>query len=167
MDKDTINLLKSYRENWARVYTELKNWNGKLIYTVYFYANFSQWNRNGNVYQRTLYSLWMPQLSFQDGLAITKRSGAQWTSSSCPAALNDGIALGSPDVAHLGPVAEVPAIRRLVAPAHVTWVLPQQLHFPLCGACVPQSISQVLPWTSVRFYGLQKTKPEPTSWYRR
>lgn len=69
-----------------------------------------------------------------------------------------GSPLSSPDVAHLGPVAEVPAVGGLVTPAHVTWVLPQQLHFPIRGPGVPKSISQVFPWTSVRFHSLKENK---------
>lgn len=66
-----------------------------------------------------------------------------------------GLVLVSPDVAHLRPVAQLPAVRRSVLPADVSWILPEQLHLSRCVSGVPQSVPQKLSWSGHRLHGLQ------------
>lgn len=52
----------------------------------------------------------------------------------------------SPDVSNLRPVLQEPAVRRLVLPAGVAGVLPQQFDL-VCGVpSVPEGVAQVLTW---------------------
>ena len=60
----------------------------------------------------------------------------------------------SPDVAVGRPVLEEPAVRRLVLPAHVAGVFPQQLHLVRGVSRVPQRVPQVLPGARGRLDGL-------------
>jgi len=66
-----------------------------------------------------------------------------------------GQVLVSPDVAHLRPVAEVPAVRGLVLPAQVPRVLPEQLHLPRCVSGVPQGVPQELSRSGLGLHCLQ------------
>lgn len=59
-----------------------------------------------------------------------------------------------PDVAHLGPVLQEPAVGHLVLPAHVPGVLPQQPDLVAGVPSVPQGISEMLPWTCLRLHSL-------------
>lgn len=63
-------------------------------------------------------------------------------------------ALRLPDVAHLGPVLQEPAVGYLVLPAHVPGVLPQQPHLVAGVPSVPQGVAEMLPWTCLRLHGL-------------
>lgn len=69
-----------------------------------------------------------------------------------------------PDVSNLRPVAQLPAVRGLVLPAHVPWIFPEQRDLPRCVSCMPESIPQVLTRTGLRLHCLktrQKTvRPE-------
>lgn len=55
-----------------------------------------------------------------------------------------------PDVAHLGPVLQEPAIGHLVLPAHVPGVLPQQPDLVTGVPRVPQGVAEMLPWSCLR-----------------
>jgi hypothetical protein len=65
-----------------------------------------------------------------------------------------GPAVSRPDVAHLGPVLQEPAVRRLVLPAHVAGVLPQQPHLGRRVARVPQCVPQLLSGARGGLHGL-------------
>ena len=59
-----------------------------------------------------------------------------------------------PDVAHLGPVLQEPAVGHLVLPAHVPGVLPQQPDLVTGVPRVPQRVAEMLPWTRLGLHGL-------------
>ena len=64
------------------------------------------------------------------------------------------VVLRLPDVAHLGPVLQEPAVGHLVLPAHVPGVLPQQPDLVTGVPSVPQGISEMLSWTCLRLDSL-------------
>lgn len=59
-----------------------------------------------------------------------------------------------PDVAHLGPVLQEPAVGHLVLPAHVPGVLPQQPDLVTGVPRVPQRVAEMLPWTRLGLHSL-------------
>lgn len=61
----------------------------------------------------------------------------------------------SPDVAHLGPVCQLPAVGGFVPPADVPGVLPEQAYVVGCVTRVPQSVPQVFPGARRGFHCLQ------------
>lgn len=61
-----------------------------------------------------------------------------------------------PDVAHLGPMLQEPAVGHLVLPAHIPGVLPQQPDLVAGVPCVPQGVSEMFPWASFRLHSLDK-----------
>lgn len=63
-----------------------------------------------------------------------------------------------PDVAHLGPVLQEPAVGHLVLPAHVPRVLPQQPDLVAGVPGVPQGIPEMLPGTCLRLDSLDKDR---------
>lgn len=60
-----------------------------------------------------------------------------------------------PDVADLRPMTEAPAVRRFITPSNVPGVLPEQRHFSVCVAGVPQCVPQILTRTCARLHGLR------------
>lgn len=66
-------------------------------------------------------------------------------------------ALHLPDVAHLGPVLQEPAVGHLVLPAHVPGVLPQQPDLVAGVPGMPQGVAEMLPRTRLRLNGLDDT----------
>ena len=69
-------------------------------------------------------------------------------------------ALHLPDVAHLGPVLQEPAVGHLVLPAHVPGVLPQQPDLVAGVPGVPQGVAEMLPRTRLRLNGLDNDTSE-------
>lgn len=66
----------------------------------------------------------------------------------------------SPDVADLRPVLQVPAVGGLILPAHISRILPQQLHLGCCVPRVPQRISELFPRTCRGLDSLPQTRGE-------
>lgn len=62
-----------------------------------------------------------------------------------------------PDVAVSRSVLEEPAIRRLVLPADIASIFPQEFDLVTRVAGVPQGVPQVFTWTRVRLDSLFKT----------
>lgn len=79
---------------------------------------------------------------------------------SAPCAVRRAVRL--PDVAHLGPVLQEPAVGHLVLPAHVPGVLPQQPDLVAGVPSVPQGISEMLPWTCLRLHSLDNDMSKVT-----
>lgn len=67
-----------------------------------------------------------------------------------------GIAKPSPDVPNLGPVLQEPAVGRLVLPAGVAGVFPEQLHLVRGVPRVPQGIAQILARAGFRLHCLTR-----------
>lgn len=67
-----------------------------------------------------------------------------------------GKVLGLPDIAHLGPVLQEPAVGHLVLPAHISGVLPQEPDLVTGVPCVPQGVPEMLPWACLRLHSLEK-----------
>ena len=62
-----------------------------------------------------------------------------------------------PDVAHLGPVLQEPAVGHLVLPAHVPGVLPQQPDLVTGVPSMPQGVAEMLSRTCLRLNSLEGT----------
>lgn len=69
-------------------------------------------------------------------------------------------AIRLPDVAHLGPMLQEPAIGHLVFPAHIPGVLPQQPDLVAGVPSVPQGVSEMLSWTCLRLNSLNNDMSE-------
>lgn len=69
-----------------------------------------------------------------------------------------------PDVAHLGPVLQEPAVGHLVLPAHVPGVLPQQPDLIAGVPGVPQGVSEMLSWARLRLHSLDKDTRKVLEW---
>lgn len=69
-----------------------------------------------------------------------------------------GSASPLPDVSHLGPVLQEPAVRGLVLPARIARVFPQQLDL-VCGVSgVPEGVAKILTRACFRLHCLRWRK---------